>query len=115
MRVFVLLAVAALVGVLFVRNAVLLAGETHPAVWVAAAFAAATGALGFLLLSARPPRFLDRLARGARRGLLPIAGAAVAVVIVGSASREGQLISLSLFAGFLATALVQGLRGRVGR
>jgi hypothetical protein len=114
-RTFAFLGVAVLVGALFVRNAVSLAGDTHPAVWAAAAFAAATGALLFLLVSARPPRFLDRLARGARRGVLPLVAAAVAVIVVGSASTEGQLISLSLFAGFLATALAQGLRGRVGR
>ena len=115
LRTFLLLALAVLVVALFVRNVLALAGETHPAVWVASAFAAATGALVFLLLSARPPRFLDRLAQGFRRGLLPLAAAGVAVLIVGSASTAGQLISLSLFAGFLAAAFAQGVRGRFGR
>jgi hypothetical protein len=111
-RSFFLVLVAVLVGALFVRNVIALAGETHPAVWVAAAFAAATGALVFLLILARPPRFLERLAVGFRLGVLPLAAAGVAVLIVGSASTEGQLISLALFAGFLGAALARALLGK---
>ena len=115
MRTFLLLGVATLVGALFARNVVVLGGETHPVVWVAAVLAALAGAFVFVLAAAHPPRFVDRLARRGRGGLLPLVAVGVAVVIVGSASTEGQLVSLALFAGFLTAASVHGLRGRVGR
>ena len=107
-----LLAVAGLgVGALFVSNVVDLAGDTHPGVWAAAAAAALAGALAYVLLLSRPPRLLDKLARGARRGVLPLAAAGVAVLVIGSESPEGQLISLALFGGFLAAALAATARG----
>jgi hypothetical protein len=104
-RIF-LLVVAVLVGVLFVRNVLTLAGETEPVVWVGAGLAAVAGAGLFVLLLARPPAVLERL-RGVRGGILPILAAGIAVLVVGSASAEGQLITLSLFAGFLAPAVAR--------
>jgi hypothetical protein len=41
---------------------------------------------------------------GARRGLLPLLAAGVAVVIVGSAPPAGQLAALAFFAGLLGAA-----------
>jgi hypothetical protein len=101
-----LLVVALLVGVLFVRNVLTLADETGPAVWVGAGLAAVVGAGLFFVLLARPPAVLEKL-RGVRGGILPILAAGIAVLVVGSASAEGQLISLALFAGFLAPAVAR--------
>jgi hypothetical protein len=101
-----LLVVALLVGALFVRNVLTLAGETEPVVWVGAGLAAAVGAGLFFVLLSRPPGVLEKL-RGVRGGILPILAAGIAVLVVGSASAEGQLISLALFAGFLAPAVAR--------
>ena len=100
MRALVLTVLALGVLALFVRNMVELAGETEPAIWGAAVLAAVAGAGAFLLLAARPPAFVERLT-GARRGLLPILAAGLAVVVVTSAPPEGQLVSLAFFAGLL--------------
>lgn len=105
-----LLVVGVLVGTLFVRNVLTLGGETDPLVWAGAGVAAVVGAILFFVLLARPPAVLEQL-RGVRGGILPILAAGIAVLVVGSASAEGQLISLSLFAGFLAPALLRALRG----
>jgi hypothetical protein len=99
-RALVLTVLALGVVALFVRNMLTLAGETGPLVWVAAALAGAAGAGAFLLLAARPPAFVERLT-GARRGLLPILAAGLAVILVTSAPPEGQLVSLAFFAGLL--------------
>lgn len=104
MRRLFLLVVALLVGALFARNVLTLAGETEPVVWVGAGLAAVVGAGLFFVLLSRPPAVLERL-RGVRGGILPILAAGIAVLVVGSASAEGKLITLSLFAGFLAPAV----------
>ena len=100
-----MLALVALgVAALFALNVVNLAGDTDPLVWVAAAVAALAGAVVFVLLLGHPPAFVERLT-GARRGLLPILAAGIAVLVVGSSSAELQLVALSFFAGLLATAI----------
>ncbi len=105
MRPLVLTVLALGVTALFVRNVVTLAGETEPLVWAAAGLAAAAGSGAFLLLAARPPALVERLT-GARRGLLPILAAGLAVVVVTSAPPAGQLVSLAFFAGLLAVPVV---------
>ena len=90
---------------LFAFNVFALAGDTGPLIWAAAAAAAVAGAGLFVVLLGRPPAFVERLT-GARRGLLPIVAAGVAVLIVGEAPEEGQLVALSFFAGLLAAAVV---------
>jgi hypothetical protein len=104
LRTPVLALVALGVAALFALNVVTLAGDTDPLVWVAAAVAAVAGAVVFVLLVGHPPAFLDRLT-GARRGLLPILAAGIAVLVVGSTSAELQLVVLSFFAGLLAAAI----------
>jgi hypothetical protein len=90
---------------LFAFNVVALAGDTGPLIWAAAAAAGLAGAGLFVLLLGRPPAILERLT-GPRRGLLPIAAAGFAVLVVGSAPPEGQLVALAFFAGLLAAAIV---------
>jgi len=99
------------VAALFAFNVAALAGETHPLIWAAAAAAGIAGAGVFVLLLGRPPAALERLT-GVRRGFLPIAAAGVAVLVVGSAPPEGQLVALSFFAGLLAAALAFSARRR---
>jgi hypothetical protein len=88
---------------LFAFNVASLADETGPWIWAAAVAAALAGVGLFVVLLARPPAFVDRLT-GARRGLLPIVAAGIAVLIVGSAPAEGQLVALAFCAGVLAAA-----------
>ena len=92
------------VAALFAMNVATLAGDTQPLVWVAAAAAAVAGAGAFVLLLLHPPALVEKMT-GARRGLWPIAAAGIAVLVVGSASPELQLVVLSFFAGLLATAI----------
>ena len=90
---------------LFVFNVASLAGETGPAAWAGAVAAALAGACAYVFLVWRPPAFVERLT-GPRRGLLPLLAAGLAVVIVGSAPPEGQLVALSFFAGLLGAVIV---------
>lgn len=99
------------VAALFALNVLALAGDTHPLIWVAAAVAAVAGVAVFALLLGHPPAFVERLT-GARRGLLPIAAAGLAVLVVGSSSPELQLVVLSFFAGLLAAAIAFSALGR---
>jgi hypothetical protein len=101
----VLAAAGLAVAGLFAFNVFALAGDTTPLIWAAAVAAALAGAALFVLLLGRPPAVLERLT-GARRGLLPIVAAGVAVLVVGSAPPEGQLVALAFFAGLLAAAVV---------
>jgi hypothetical protein len=100
----VLAALGLAVAALFAFNVFALAGDTGPLIWAAAAAAAVAGAGVFVLLLGRPPAFVERLT-GVRRGLLPIVAAGVAVLIVGSAPPEGQLVALAFFAGLLMAAI----------
>jgi hypothetical protein len=111
-RTLVLAAVGLGVAALFASNVVSLAGETGPLIWAGSAAAAVAGAGAFLLLLGRPPAIVERLT-GPRRGLLPIAAAGIAVLVVGSAPPEGQLVTLAFFAGLLAAAMVASLLRRV--
>lgn len=104
MRTILLTVLALGVTALFVRNVAALAGETEPLVWAAAGVAAVAGAGAFLLLAARPPAMVERLT-GARRGLLPILAAGLAVIVVTSAPPAGQLVSLAFFAGLLVVPI----------
>lgn len=88
------------VTALFVSNVVSLASETRPLIWAGAVAAAAAGAGAFVLLAGHPPAFVERLT-GARSGLLPIVAAGIAVLVIGSAPPEGQLLALAFFAGLL--------------
>jgi hypothetical protein len=111
-RTLVLGAVGLAVAALFAFNVASLAGDTGPLIWAAAAAAALAGAGVFVLLLGRPPAFVERLT-GARRGLLPIVAAGVAVLVVGSAPAEGQLVALAFFAGLLGAAIAaSALRAR---
>lgn len=100
----VLAAVGLGVAALFVANVLSLAGKTSPLIWAAAGAAALAGAGAFVLLAGRPPAFVERLT-GARRGLLPIVAAGIAVLVVGSARPEWQLVALAFFAGLLAVPI----------
>jgi hypothetical protein len=100
MRVPILAVLGLGVAALFAYNVGSLAGETGALVWAAAAGAAVAGAALWLVLVARPPAIVERLT-GPRRGLLPILAAGVAVLVVGSAPPEGQLVALAFFAGLL--------------
>ena len=101
LRTLVLAALALGVAALFVSNLVSLGEETSPLVWAAAGAAALAGAGVYVLLAGHPPALLERLT-GPRRGLLPIMAAGLAVLVVGSAPPEGQLVSLAFVAGLLA-------------
>jgi hypothetical protein len=101
----VLAAIGLAVAALFAFNVFALAGDTGPLIWAAAAAAGLAGAGAFVLLLGHPPAVLQRLT-GARRGLLPIAAAGFAVLVVGSAPPEGQLVVLAFVAGLLAAAIV---------
>ena len=97
---------------LFAYNVVSLASDTSPLIWGGAAVAALAGAGVFVLLVGRPPAFVERLT-GPRRGLLPIVAAGIAVLVVGSAPPEGQLVALAFFAGLLGSAVVASVLRRV--
>jgi hypothetical protein len=100
MRVPILAVLGLGVAALLAYNVASLASETGALVWVAALGAAVAGAALWLVLAARPPAIVERLT-GPRRGLLPILAAGVAVLVVGSAPPEGQLVALAFFAGLL--------------
>jgi hypothetical protein len=110
-RTLVLGAVGLAVAALFAYNVASLGADTGPLIWTAAAVAALGGAGVFLLLLGRPPAVVERLT-GPRRGLLPIVAAGIAVLVVGSAPAEGQLLALAFFAGLLAAAVVASARRR---
>jgi hypothetical protein len=99
-----LAAVGLAVAVLFAFNVASLADETGPAYWAGAIAAALAGAGAFVVLLWRPPALVERLT-GARRGLLPLAAAGIAVLVVGSAPPEAQLVALSFLAGLLGAAI----------
>jgi hypothetical protein len=112
MRTLVLGAVGLAVAALFAYNVTSLGADTGPLVWAGAAAAALAGAGLFVLLLGRPPAFVERLT-GARRGLLPILATGIAVLVVGSAPAEGQLIALAFFAGLVGAAVASStLRAR---
>jgi hypothetical protein len=93
------------VAALYAYNVASLVGETGPLIWAAAGAAAVAGAAAFYGLLARPPAFVERL-KGPRGGLLPIAGAGIAVLVVSFSPPEGQLVALSFFAGLIGAAVV---------
>jgi hypothetical protein len=101
----VLAAFGLAVAALFAFNVYVLADDTDPLIWAAAVAAGLAGAGVFVLLLGRPPAVLERLT-GARRGLLPVVAAGIAVLVVGSAPPEGQLLALAFFAGLLGAAVV---------